>query len=68
MDDPKKLTMTLTEDEHRKLKILAATKGASIKAVILAALDATYPNWRDNEFSNPNSIPNRESEMHGTGS
>ena len=49
MDEQKKLTISLSETEHRKLKILAATRGESIKSLILAGLDLAFPHWRDDQ-------------------
>ncbi len=42
----KKLTIQLKEEEHRNLKTLAATKGVTIKSIIMDALDAMFPTWR----------------------
>lgn len=46
MAEVKKLTIAVTEEEHRKLKALAAINGLSIKDAILLALDKTFPEWR----------------------
>lgn len=42
----KKLTIQITEEEHKKLKTLCAEKGISIKDAILKALDNMFVNWR----------------------
>lgn len=47
MAESKKLTISVTEEEHRKLKALAAIKGMSIKDAILYALDKTFSAWRE---------------------
>jgi hypothetical protein len=49
MTGDKKLTISVSEEEHRKLKALAALKGLSIKDAILMALDKTFPAWREEE-------------------
>ena len=46
MPENKKLTISVTEEEHRQLKSLAALKGLSIKEAILNALDKAFPHWR----------------------
>lgn len=46
MPEEKKLTISISQEEHGKLKSLAALKGISIKEAILNALDETYPEWR----------------------
>lgn len=49
MSDKKNLTIQIKEEEHRKLKTLAATKGLTIKGAVLSALDAMFPGWRAND-------------------
>jgi len=34
----KKLTLELTEEQHKALKVLAASKGVSIKSLVVEAL------------------------------
>jgi hypothetical protein len=45
--DKKKLIIQIEEEEHRKLKAIAASKGLSIKEAILSALDKMFPGWRE---------------------
>lgn len=47
MADKKNLTIQIKEEEHRKLKSMAAAKGVTIKDAILTALDVMFPNWRE---------------------
>ncbi|MGE9986303.1 hypothetical protein [Desulfovibrio sp. SGI.169] len=49
MAEDKKLTIQIKEEEHRKLKTLAASRGQTIKEVILTALDKVFPNWRSDK-------------------
>lgn len=49
MEDEKKLTITVSKDDHGKLKAFAALKGQSIKETILQALDKAFPDWRKTE-------------------
>ena len=46
MADKKNLTIQIKEEEHRKLKALAAEKGLTIKEAVLTALDSVFPGWR----------------------
>lgn len=46
MADKKNLTIQIKEEEHRKLKALAAERGLTIKEAILNALDKMFPDWR----------------------
>lgn len=46
MADKKNLTIQIKEEEHRKLKSLAAERGLTIKEAILSALDKVFPGWR----------------------
>ncbi len=48
MADKKNLTIQIKEEEHRKLKSLAAEKGLTIKDAILLSLDRMFPEWRKN--------------------
>ncbi|WP_281172047.1 hypothetical protein [Nitratidesulfovibrio termitidis] len=41
------MTVQIKEEEHRKLKVLAAAKGLTIKEAVLLALDKTFPGWRE---------------------
>ncbi len=49
MPDQKKLVIAISQEEHGKLKALAALKGITIKEAILNALDKTYPDWRQKQ-------------------
>lgn len=40
------MAFRLTEEERRKLKMLAARLGKTVQAVLFEALDKTFPNWR----------------------
>lgn len=41
------ITIRLTPEIHKALKLLAAMEGKTAKDCILDALDKTYPNWRN---------------------
>jgi predicted HicB family RNase H-like nuclease len=43
----KALTLKVSEEEHRKLKSMAAEQGLTIKEAILSALDKMFPGWRE---------------------
>lgn len=45
----KAVGLKVSEDEHQKLKMLAAKEKRTIKAVIFEALDKVFPNWREGE-------------------
>lgn len=42
----KHVNFPVTEDEHKKLKMLAAQEGKTIKELLLAALERVFPNWK----------------------
>lgn len=42
----KHVNFPVTEDEHKKLKILAAKEEKSIKELLLEALERLFPEWR----------------------
>lgn len=42
----KALTIRISEGEFKRLKELAAEEQRTIKALVLIALDKSYPNWR----------------------
>lgn len=41
------MAFRLTEEERRKLKMLAARMGKTVQAVLFEALDKTFPGWRE---------------------
>ena len=41
------ITIRLTPEIHKALKLLSAMEGKTAKDCILEALDKTYPNWRN---------------------
>ncbi len=45
----KTLTLKVSVEEHRKIKLLATEAGMTIKDFIFKALDALSPNWRDKD-------------------
>lgn len=45
----KTLTLKVSVEEHRKIKLLATEAGMTIKDFIFKALDALSPNWRDTD-------------------
>ena len=45
----KAVGLKVSEDEHQKLKMLAAKEKRTIKAVIFEALDKVLPDWRKEE-------------------
>ena len=49
MQEKKNLTIQIKEEEHRKLKALAANKGLTIKEAVLSALDKMFPGWREEQ-------------------
>lgn len=42
----KALTVRVSEEEHQKLKMLAVREKRTLKAILLEALDNTFPEWR----------------------
>lgn len=42
----KALTIRISEGEFKRLKELAVKEQRTIKALVLIALDKTYPDWR----------------------
>ena len=48
----KNVAFPVTEDEHAKIKQLAAKQRRTIKQLILDALDKLYPNWNREEKEN----------------
>lgn len=42
----KHVNFPVTEEEHRRLKMLAAKEGKTIKDILLEALEKLFPNWR----------------------
>lgn len=40
-------TVRLASDTHKKLKLLAAMEGKTIKECIMEGLDKAFPNWRE---------------------
>lgn len=43
------MAFRLTEEERRKLKMLAAKLGKTVQAVLFEALDNTFPGWREEQ-------------------
>lgn len=48
----KNVAFPVSEDEHAKIKQLAAQQRRSIKQLILDALDNLYPGWNREEKEN----------------
>ena len=46
------MAFRLTEDERRSLKMLAASLGKTVQAVLFEALDKTFPGWRQPKDGN----------------
>lgn len=44
----KSVGLKVSEEEHQKLKMLAAREKKTIKAVLFEALDKAFPGWRNN--------------------
>ena len=44
------ITIRLTPDVHKALKLLAASEGKTAKECIMEALDKTFPKWRQLEI------------------
>ena len=42
----KALTVRVSEEEHQRLKMLAAKKKKTLKAILFEALDKTFPDWQ----------------------
>lgn len=45
--DRKRINFDMSEEEHKKLKMLAVAEGKTIKELIYQALDVVFPHWRD---------------------
>lgn len=43
----KALTVRVSEEEHQQLKMLAVREKKTLKAVLFAALDKAFPEWRE---------------------
>lgn len=44
------ITIRLTPDVHKALKLLSASEGKTAKECIMEALDKTFPGWRNIEI------------------
>ena len=42
----KTLTLKVSTEEHRKIKLLATEAGVTIKEFIFRLIDEKYPDWR----------------------
>ncbi len=47
----RRINFDVTEEEHQKLKMLAASEKKSLKSLFFTGLDRAYPHWR---HVNPN--------------
>lgn len=43
------LTIRVPQEVHRKVKVLAAKEGKTLKECILAGLDKAFPGWREQQ-------------------
>jgi hypothetical protein len=41
------LAFSISEDEKKAIRILAAREGVSLKGFLFLLLDRQFPNWRD---------------------
>lgn len=42
----KTMSVKMSEEEHRQIKMLAVQKKKTIKAILFEALDKAFPTWR----------------------
>lgn len=45
----KRVSFPVKEEDHRKLKMLAAKEGKSLKQLIFDALSKVFPDWQKNK-------------------
>ena len=58
------VSFRLTKEEHRKLKILAATEGKTIKTLLFEALDKLFPTWRNENSKEKTAMPCEANTRH----
>ena len=46
----KTLTLKVSTEEHRTIKLLATEEGMTIKQLLFEAVERLYPNWRKKRY------------------
>ena len=44
-----RVSFRVTEEEHHKLKVLAAKERKTLKGLLFEALERMFPNWKDDK-------------------
>lgn len=44
-----RVSFRVTDEEHHKLKVLAAKERKTLKALLFEALERMFPNWKDDK-------------------
>lgn len=49
MEKESRVSFRVTDEEHHKLKVLAAKERKTLKALLFEALERMFPNWKDDK-------------------